>query len=359
MLLVVARHLVGILTPEAPNLSLLLDDDQLEIAAMRFSLLFVLATVAPAPVVRAIVVSDFVGSHVVNPGTPAFGVNLDGVVQLTMADGFAFASGALISDRHVLSVAHAVDLDVDGKVEAAETAGLQVVFHLPAGSVSVGVETALVPQLWTDLLMADDEEGTTYDIAVLSLDADAPASAPRYALYGRGDEIGAPVVVAGYGDTGHGSVGMDTPAIGLLAGLNRYEVDSEEFFFGELPPHLLLSDFDSGLEENNALDWLGIPSDLGFGADEVAAVEGDSGGPVFLSGAIAGVTSSGFGELPTDVTNETDGSWGEVSIDSRVSFYRDFLMTATGGQAHFLPEPSGWVLATLLLSCVCSRQARR
>jgi hypothetical protein len=203
----------------------------------------------------------------------------------------------------------------------------------------------------------------THDIAVLTLADDAPAAAPRYPLYGGDQEVGQRVVVTGYGFTGHGSVGMEVRSTGLLAGLNRYEVDSAEFFFDLMEPNMLLYDFDSGLADNNAFEFLEIPSDLGFGDDEVAAAHGDSGGPVFLGGAIAGISASGIGAapfdpFPPDVTSITDSSWGEILIDTRVSYYREFLTTATGGQAKFVvPEPGSFML--LLAALVCSLRWRR
>lgn len=65
------------------------------------------------------------------------------------------------------------------------------------------------------------------DLAILPLANDVPTAIPRYALYGRGDEIGKPVVLAGYGLTGHGATGEteDSQFTGPAkrAGRNRYE----------------------------------------------------------------------------------------------------------------------------------------
>jgi hypothetical protein len=92
----------------------------------------------------------------------------------------------------------------------------------------------------------------------------APAGVPRYALYGRTDEVGRPAVLTGYGITGHGSTGEDFdlelfPT--LRAGLNRIEADDA------MPGvSILVADFDSGLPENNSIELFGFESDLGFGA---------------------------------------------------------------------------------------------
>jgi hypothetical protein len=92
-----------------------------------------------------------------------------------------------------------------------------------------------------------------------------------------------------------------------------------------------------------------LAPDLGFGVDEVSPAFGDSGGPVFVGGAIAGVNSFIVSSFPTDVTPDDgfDATWGALNFATRVSSFRAFLTTATGGQAVFIPEPSSAVLLML------------
>ena len=79
--------------------------------------------------------------------------------------------------------------------------------------------------------------------------------------------------------------------------------------------------FDNGLSENNALEMTGFESDLGFGLDEVMSSSGDSGGPRFLDGAIAGVAGTGarsvctpciesLGDLPRRLVTQPPSSLG-------------------------------------------------
>jgi hypothetical protein len=71
------------------------------------------------------------------------------------------------------------------------------------------------------------------------------------------------------------------------------------------------------------------------------AASGDSGGPVFIGGAIAGITSSA-GRLPeADSTDDTDASWGEVAFNMRVSAFQEFLTEATGGAEVFVLDVRG------------------
>jgi hypothetical protein len=107
----------------------------------------------------------------------------------------------------------------------------------------------------------------------------------------------------------------------------------------------LVTDFDSGLAANNALALTGFDSDLGFGADEVAIGPGDSGGPLFIGSAIAGVNAFSARLPIADINGSADSNWGEGSFFTRVSYYRDFIITATGGTVIFVPEPSSTALA--------------
>jgi hypothetical protein len=172
---------------------------------------------------------------------------------------------------------------------------------------------------------------------------------PRYPLYGRTDEVGRAAVLTGYGNAGHGATGEDFdleifPT--LRAGLNRIESDDA------MPGvSILVADVDSGLPENNSIEIFGFPSDLGFGADEVGLAGGDSGGPMFIGGAIAGVNRSTAQPPPPfagDINELLDASWGEASFFMRASAYREFIVAATEGKAVFVPEPSAIVVLTTI-----------
>jgi hypothetical protein len=172
-------------------------------------------------------------------------------------------------------------------------------------------------------------------------------------------------VFVGYGLTGHGGSGaVDALETSKRAGLNRIEATSDEIDFELVPtpPNLgpmLVTDFDSGLAANNALQaHLTIASDLGFAADEVLPAPGDSGGPVFIDGVLAGITSFGYGDIETDVTAAVDSSWGEIGFHTRVSSFQEFITTATGGQAVFIPEPGTWVLLVTAIVLISLREMK-
>jgi hypothetical protein len=154
-------------------------------------------------------------------------------------------------------------------------------------------------------------------------------------------------VIAGYGNTGYGATGVDEAASAApkkRAGLNRYE--------GVRDGSLLVYDFDSGQQQSNALAMIGFDSELGFGLEESLSAYGDSGGPVFIDGVIAGITAFGDRLAAADVDDIENISWGEAGFDRRVSTYREFITSATSGQAVFVPEPSKWTFCAAALAVI-------
>lgn len=208
------------------------------------------------------------------------------------------------------------------------------------------------------------------DIAVLRLDGPAPSWAVNYDLFTEGDLTGLDYNVAGYGrrsDAG-GSVGVNLGTGRLRQGDNRYDfrLGDADFgglftseFFGEAPgaqtDFSYIADFDNGLAANDASCGLSMSSDfglpglaasakycnLGRGATEVSTAGGDSGGPQFIDGKLASVTSYGltFGQdvQPGDIDNALNDTFGEFNGFVPIFIHAAWIESV-------VPEPATWAM---------------
>lgn len=198
------------------------------------------------------------------------------------------------------------------------------------------------------------------DVAVLTLSADAPASARGYSLF-----TGNPLVdytAAGFGRTGTGLTGDNNPANNqfsavnvLRAGRNRFESsgrDNQQFAtiananpgtFGGI----LLSDFDdiNGSEDSFTCDGLGFCNN-GFGLNEVAVGRGDSGGAAFTNTwQVLGVASWGGSTDGTNLSQYgTDFGYACVAnfaANAACLANYNFVQAQLG---NVVPEPSTYAL---------------
>lgn len=193
------------------------------------------------------------------------------------------------------------------------------------------------------------------DIALLELNAMAPVEVSRYGLYTGFDEVGQTFTRVGYGIGGTGAGTSGCSGTKRL-GMNEYDTAGTALF-GGISSNVLMYDFDNGNPANDAWGILGIPDAVGLGGFEAMAAPGDSGGPNFISGLIAAVTSFGFsytysggqfcpiGTCSPDTVAGTNSSFGEIGGDTRVSSY-----AASINAIVFAPTPS-----TLLLMLAAAR----
>lgn len=261
----------------------------------------------------------------------------DGVVRVST--GAHYSTGVLLFDGlAVLTAAHLFSL---GETSA------NVQFETSAGTTSVSAGQVLLhPQY--------NAEDASHDLALVWLSTPAPRTAPRYNLYRDSDEIGQDFDLVGYGHPGTGSTGQDASAVGTrLHARNTFDADVSELksvlgdTMGWTPDAQtqLLADFDDGNAAHDAFGLLMQRHDLGLGLDEGLIAPGDSGGPAFLNGLLAGIasytSSLSYGSAAPDIDTSTNSSFGEVAAWQRMSSHQQWIDQSLRAHASQAPaQPS-------------------
>ena len=193
------------------------------------------------------------------------------------------------------------------------------------------------------------------DLAIITLSAAASAGIQRYEINRSAGDLGSIFDFSGYGLIGTGATGStgtgQFPTIGTR---HHAENTFEDTIAGG---EVLLSDFDSGNLANDAFHFFdsSFPINLGLGALEGSTAPGDSGGPAFIGGKIAGVTSFGarFNNLPNGTNSDLDAvlnsSFGELNGFTRVVSFQTWI------DAIVVPEPSTFALCFGALALVTRR----
>ncbi|MBI4908060.1 MAG: trypsin-like serine protease [Acidobacteria bacterium] len=264
----------------------------------------------------------------------------DGVGLLTTSSVYCSAT-LLSTGDHALTAAHCV---------AGSPASLMSLqFQLAGGPVTYGVDTVEIHPSYALNGFGFARAG---DLAVLKLSSTADPALARYDVYTGVSGVGEQVTLAGRGNAGSGAAG-ETGGLGALRiGQNVY--DGDPFFligntYVDLNVYVEL-DFDNG---NAAQSVTGGPGGLGLGTAEGFIGSGDSGGPSFISSngnlLIAGIHSwrgrlvDGNG-VSSDIDGITNGTFGEIAADTRVSTYATWVHDVTN-----VPEPATvWGVALAL-----------
>ncbi len=306
-----------------------------------------------------------------------------GVVPLTFTGGGTggLCSGSLLRGRkHILTAAHCMtgtSGEFDRNNVSIEIGGSTV-------NVPINETTTFIPSSWQGDDLGANGFFAGSDIAVIELpQAITDPGVEAYDIYRGTTEslIGEIFEIVGFGRRGTGEDGSVSGTFGTQrAGQNSFDLTGELFFdltnLAGTGFSQLYYDFDNRLEANDAIytlldntflvspeladeasDSINLDNTLGLGDNEVTAAPGDSGGPLFVNGRIAGITSYGlsFNEsspLFTDIDDVLNNSFGEFSVATDVTVFAGFL-----NEFVVIPVPP---LAGLLgLSCMALIGLRR
>lgn len=267
----------------------------------------------------------------------------DGVVRVS--HGGYTATGALLYEgRAVLTAAHLFTV-------APQSAATRVLFKTVHGETELYAQRVSIHPSYQTYLYDND-------LALVWLSAPAPVEADRYTLYRRSDELGQIFTMVGYGQTGSGWTGAQagTPTGNQrLKALNRFDADdvvvvqAMQAIWGlthdpsiMTPGTQLYADFDDGNPLHDAAGRLLHLHDLGLGVEEGMIAPGDSGGPAFIDGKIAGVasynTNLSLSNVVSDIDNTLNASFGELGGWQRVSAHQQWIDQSL--RAHYPDAPT-------------------
>ena len=306
---------------------------------------------------------------------------LDGVLQVSIIDSRAGeelqqqqindasdsrggTSALLYTGKHILHCKHAIEGAGYGGSTPEDAKYWYIFAEGPEGKVSLEVEKVEAYRSNGEL---EFEGSLSYDFSIITLKEEAPAWIDRYEIYRETDEIGKDYLRVGYGMEGLGEYGRgdgflpkefwssDTEGGQLVKryGSNTYDMTEAEFVLKptftwdaknlgplEARQAMLMSDFDDGTVENDAFGQGNIQEmknvkHTGLGKWEVSSSPGNSGGPNFIDGRIAGVGSGGGGYHPSgqliiDGSDDRPDGYGWHTNDSRVSSVIDWIEGIVG-----------------------------
>jgi len=257
-----------------------------------------------------------------DPDDHLTGAGYDGVCEV-YAGGSAGTGSLLTSGYHILTAAHVVT-DTFGNLLPLDT--ISVMFNLPEGNLYIDAADVFVHPGW------NGDPGHGSDLAIIVLAQAPPATVERYDIYRDDDEVGKTFEKWGFGRTGTGDTGDTTDDDQERKGRNKWE--TTDAVWGN-SGDCLVYDFDSGEHENDALGIQYGIADLGLGDDEICAAPGDSGGPGFVNGLIAGVTSYRFYFVGAsyDAVAGLNSSFGDLGADVRVSLFATWIDAIVGGSS--------------------------
>lgn len=242
----------------------------------------------------------------------------DGIVRVAI--GGYYGTGTLLYDgKAVLTAAHLFN-------GVSTTSTASIYFETASGKQTV-------TSSGFSIYPSYDSVNGNNDLALVWLSADAPRRAERYTLYRESDEVNQVFTMVGYGTPGYGAIGQIDNYSGAYVRLmaqNKFDADAST-----LKASL-------GSTTHDAFGAFLGKADKGVGVLEGIIAQGDSGGPAFIDGKVAGIASytsslSTYSSHP-DYDNDANSSFGEIAAWQRVSAYQQWIDQSI--RAHYVNAPT-------------------
>lgn len=292
-----------------------------------------------------------------------------GVVSIaTQYDGKQFiCTGTLVGKRQVVTAGHCVDTDGKGTLIDLKKQGNNVLVVFNSNGTSNSVVAA------SSVSMHKDYNGfgvcptgsglvgqcLNDDVAVVTLNRDAPASAKIYKIATVDLQSGSHIIMAGYGTSGDGVNGYTvSPSYYIKRTGENYVdlfgLDDEKGRTGDA--EVWYGDFDGGGRDTFCTRY-GVCSPVLPNNRESGIGGGDSGGPSFIEmyGELMLIATNTFGNK----AGYTDGAFGTYFGGMVLKSYLDYISEATGGKAQFVPEPATTAMFGLGLLALAGARRRK
>jgi len=261
-----------------------------------------------------------------------------GAIQVTSARGSYIGTGSALDRRHVLTAAHVLDINNDGNFNSHDkTTGSYFILNWGGNRTArIAISRVTIHPDYNGF-----SSGPNDDIAILTLARDIPAGVPTYALPDGEITKGMVVKFVGYGRSGDGIHGYNTPASYTV---KRVGSNTADAFIGQddagrpQANEVFRFDFD-GPDGNGPMGGPTLGNDV-----ETTLGAGDSGCPAFVS-TEGGLALYGMGTFVQGSNAPLFGSLGGgVNLFWYESWINSILHPGTSGGLP-LPQPIPVIVA--------------